>query len=92
MTSSDDERLRSRTIRELGGEIWAELSHIPEEDIRWQVKSAVIDLVMAVLARHSGMVLENDEDLPVEPLPLRLPPTDDGLTEQGGRSSPRRTR
>lgn len=72
-TSGDAEVRRVRTIRELGGEIHAELTKIPEAELHWQVKNAVLDLVMGVLARHSGSVLENDRDLPVTPLPVRGP-------------------
>lgn len=73
MTTSDAEgRRRVRTIRELGGEVWAELSSIPETDLRWEVRNAVVDVMMGVLARHSGSILENDRDLPVAPLPFRV--------------------
>lgn len=72
MTSADSDGRGGRTIRELGGEIWAELFSIPESDLRWEVKEAVLDVVMGVLARHSGSVLENDPDLPVTPLPTRV--------------------
>lgn len=59
-----------RTVRELGGEIWAELSRgISNDELGWQEKSKVVDLVMGVLARHVGCVIENDPDLPVSPLP-----------------------
>jgi hypothetical protein len=36
-----------------------------------QMKGAVLDLVMAILARHDGEVLVNDPTLPVPPLPDR---------------------
>jgi hypothetical protein len=71
MASSDSDRRPVRTIRELGGEVWAELSSLPEGDLPWQVRSDVVDVVMGVLARHGGSVLENDPDLPVAPLPIR---------------------
>jgi hypothetical protein len=77
MAAPDQEHQESRTIRELGGEFWAELFYFSEEDIHWRTKDAVVDLLVRVLARHSEKVLVNDEDLPVEPLPLRFPPTDD---------------
>jgi hypothetical protein len=70
MTTSDSNQ-RARTVRELGGEIWAELSSIPEGDLRWDVRNAIVDVVMGVLARYAGTVLENDPDLPVEPRPPR---------------------
>jgi hypothetical protein len=67
----DSKGQRVKTIRELGGEIWAELSFIPETTLDWETRNAVVDLVIGVLARHSGSVLSNDEDLPVSPLPVR---------------------
>jgi hypothetical protein len=70
MTTSDSDR-RVRTVRELGGEIWAELSSIPEGDLRWDVRNAIVDVVMGVLARYTGSVLEADPDLPVDPRPPR---------------------
>jgi hypothetical protein len=59
------------TVRELGGEIWAELSSLPDAELPWQTKNRVVDLVMGVIARHVGAAIRNDEDLPVEPLPAR---------------------
>jgi len=65
---------KSRTIRELGGEIWSELSAaITEEEANWNVKNRIVEITMAVLARYDGVVLENDADLPVQPLPTREP-------------------
>jgi hypothetical protein len=68
-----------RTIRELGAEIADEISakrHAakaeegsPFSNIGWQAEIAIVDLVMAVLARHAGKRLVNDADLPVVPLP-----------------------
>lgn len=59
-----------RTVRELGGEIWAELySTIGEDRLNLQTRNQVIDLIMGVLARHVGATIENDSDLPVTPLP-----------------------
>lgn len=64
--------VRSRTIRELGGEIWSEISAaVPEEQANFEVKNRIVEIAMAVLARYSGAVIENDADLPVEPLPRR---------------------
>lgn len=61
----------SRTVRELGGEIWAELSRrIPDDELDWQKKNQIIDLIMGVLARHSNCSIQNDPDLPVVPLPV----------------------
>ncbi len=70
MTTSDCNP-RVRTVREIGGEIWTELHSIPEGDLRWDVRNAIVDVVMGVLARHAGNVLENDPDLPVQPRPSR---------------------
>jgi hypothetical protein len=66
---SNEHLKNSRTVRELGGEIWSELSNrIDEAVIDWKTKNDVVDLVMGVLARHVGATLANDIDLPVEPL------------------------
>jgi hypothetical protein len=60
----------TRTVRELGGEIWAELRTAElAQQIDWQVRGAFVELVMGLLARHAGKRLENDSDLPVTPLP-----------------------
>lgn len=57
------------TIRELGGEIWAEaFERFDDEGRDWLMRSGIIDLAMRVLARHAGEVLTNDADYPVEPL------------------------
>lgn len=37
--------------------------------LEWWIPVAVADVVMAVLARHAGERILNDEDLPVVPLP-----------------------
>jgi hypothetical protein len=63
----------TRSIRELGGEIWAELdvrigSGASSELLDWKSVGQVTEIVMAVLARYSGHRLVNDTDLPVEPL------------------------
>jgi hypothetical protein len=64
----------SRTIRELGGELWAELSSMPPTQLHWKVRDIVVDIIMGVLARHSGSIMENDRDLPVTPRPqARVP-------------------
>lgn len=61
----------SRTVRELGGEIWAELSRrIPDDELGWQTKNQIVDLIMGVLARHIDCTIQNDTDLPVAPLPV----------------------
>lgn len=75
MTTTNDAERRVRTVREIGGEVWAELHSIPEDDLRWNVRGAVVDIVMGVLARYAGTVIENDPDLPVAPRP---PHADEG--------------
>jgi hypothetical protein len=61
-----------RSVRELGGEIWAELDpRLDALGVPWEAESGVVDLVMAVLARYDGYRIVNDADLPVEPLPHR---------------------
>lgn len=68
-TSHSDNGSSTRTVRELGGEIWSELEKADvAQQVDWQVRNAIIDLVMGVLARHAGKRLENDADLPVVPL------------------------
>lgn len=67
--------MNKRTIRELGGEIWSEvftrrthgdpkLKNLPQE-----AEDEIMDLVIGVLARYKGVLIEDDEDLPVTPLP-----------------------
>lgn len=69
MSAHRSDTRASRTVRELGGEFWAEVTReIPEEDASWETKGRLVDILMGVLARHSGEVIENDRDLPVEPL------------------------
>jgi len=68
---SDGKLGSSRTVRELGGEIWAELARrIPDDELDWQTKNKIVDLIMGVLARHTSSTIQNDEDLPVPPLPI----------------------
>ena len=71
--------VKRKSIRELGGEIDAELSYRGEsplgdgsiKGLDHKLKGEVVDLVMAVLARHDGAKVFNDRDIPVEPLPER---------------------
>jgi len=64
--------VEARSIRELGGEIWAEVGQtFPDDVIEWQTKNELADLVMGVLARYDGYLLMNDRDVPVTPLPHR---------------------
>lgn len=58
-----------RTVRELGGEVWAEAQAIPGVGANWELVNKFVDVVMRVLARHTGAVIENESDLPVAPLP-----------------------
>ena len=58
-----------RTVRELGGEFWSELAkRLAEEDANFEVKNQIVEIMMGVLARHEGEVIENDEGLRVPPL------------------------
>ena len=73
--------MKSRTIRELGGEIWLGLGRERElllaqgderlKNLDWQTLNASIDVIMGILARHEDTVIINDFDLPVEPLARR---------------------
>lgn len=63
------------TIRELGGEIWAEIAQLQNDPdgsligkTDFRVAQELSDLVMGVLARHEGNVIVNDRDFPVKPL------------------------
>ena len=63
---------QSRSIRELGGEIWGELNpRLEGLGIPWEAEAGMVDLVMGVLARYDGCRIVNDADLPVEALPDR---------------------
>ena len=65
---------RRRSVRQLGGEIWIELqAALPEAETDWRTRSRIIEIIMAVLARHTGATIENDADLPVDPLPGKPP-------------------
>ena len=57
------------TIREIGGEIFAELCKLPPEIATKHMTGVMVDVVMGVLARHVGQIIQNDEELPVDPLP-----------------------
>ena len=64
--------MSEKTIRELGGEVWAEaksqLTATGAPETSHQDLSRFIDVLMGVLARHEGVRIVNDEDLPVQPL------------------------
>jgi hypothetical protein len=54
---SDTSRL-NRTVRELSGEIWAEMTiHIEDQELPVEVKHRIVDLITGVLARHVGEVI-----------------------------------
>jgi hypothetical protein len=69
-SASDSSNQTHVTVRELGGEIWAELSLVPDAELPWKDKNRVVDVVMGVVARRVGMAIRNDPDLPVSPLPV----------------------
>lgn len=73
----DTEPLQDKTVRELSGEVWAELFPMPESEIQWELKTAVADLLMDVLAQHVGATIVNDAEWPVAPLPKKVFPGDD---------------
>lgn len=74
--------MKQRTVRELSGEIFAELNHDMRErcaagDPLYQglgnaAFGAIIDLITGVLARHVGSVIVNDQDIPAVPLPKKF--------------------
>ncbi len=66
-----------KTVRELAGEIWAELEQesrdavangSPLHSMSMDSMNRILDIVMGVLARHDSTMIVNDRDLPVEPL------------------------
>ncbi len=71
--------VQQRTVRELSGEIWAEINHMIldgvkpftafEDDEKTKLLGACIELISGVLARYDGFSIVNDKDFPVEPLP-----------------------
>jgi hypothetical protein len=67
---SDSSNPTQVSVRELGGEIWAELASFPDKELHWQTKNSIVDIIMGVMARHVGATLKNDPDLPVTPLPI----------------------
>ncbi len=63
--------MENRTVRELGGEVWAEINmHYIREKKQLEIDDlqTFIDLTMQVLARHVGKKILNDKDFPVTPL------------------------
>ncbi len=76
--------MKQKSVRELGGEIWAEIGMeqraIPDSRIAgidWETVGELSDFIMSVLARHAGAVIVNDEDRPVTPRPYRHDPERD---------------
>ncbi|MES2463436.1 MAG: hypothetical protein V4671_22915 [Armatimonadota bacterium] len=71
---------QERTVRELGGEIWGEIELARRDAERegkktftvfdWTTPNLIAELVMGVLARHTGKRITNDADIPVDPLPV----------------------
>ena len=67
--------MKEVTIRELGGEIWAELFSRTRggqdklSSFNPETVDLLIDLIMGVVARHEGESIKNDADLPVVPIP-----------------------
>ncbi len=65
-----------KTVRELGGEIWAELQeerhnpHSPLPRFGVEEADALIDFLMSILVRHTGATIINDPGLPVFARPL----------------------
>lgn len=65
----------AKSVRELGGELWAEMEFrrqdrdLTLEKLSYKEISELTDFLMRVLVRHAGCIIENDKDLPVEPLP-----------------------
>lgn len=67
----NEERSNELNVRILCGEIWAEFEYrLEESSVDWRARSEVLDIVMGVLARHDGVLLVNDSELPVSPLPI----------------------
>jgi hypothetical protein len=69
--------MKQINIRLLSGEIWAVLGELRQRNDLEVEQSAfirILDISMAVMARHEGEVLVNDEQLPVSPWPNKSPP------------------
>ena len=76
--------MKSKTVRELSGEIWAELTQeinrgepTPLLSVSIEAMNRIGDIVMGVLARYGQFQILNDWDLPVEPLPREFPREDE---------------
>ena len=80
--------MNNPTIRELGGEVWAEIfmrkthGDVRFKELHHDALGEIIDLIMGVLARHKGAVIEDDGDLPVTPLAPHLSGSGDPEPDQ----------
>src|SRR4051794_2201499 len=83
ITSGEREKQEEVTVRELGGAIWSEIETIRRTQdselsiVSFNTVHAITEVVMGVLARYSGVMLVNDVDMPVAPLPWRVYDGDD---------------
>lgn len=63
--------MNEKTVRELTGEIWAEINGAywrRGDKVDVDALNEFIDIALGVLARHEGDTIVNDPDLPVAPL------------------------
>lgn len=72
MSAESDE---SRTVRELGGEIFRAIADAQGNPEYWALNQVdfsgqkmLVELMMRVLARHVGTTISQDPELPVQPL------------------------
>lgn len=66
--------MNTKTVRELVGEIWAEINHSHwknVDDLDVEQLRKFLDISAGVMARHIGTQLVNDEGFPVIPLPIK---------------------
>lgn len=71
-----EESTTEKTVRELGGEIWAEITQRQLADkkenlVDFTYSQELMELIMGVLARSVGCTIINDEDFPVTKLELK---------------------
>lgn len=73
---------RQKSVRELGGEMWAELdAERRKEDsvfskLDHSTHDHLADFIMSILARHIDTTIVNDDGLEVEPRPRTNTPDD----------------
>ena len=68
--------MEKRSVRELGGEVWAEITQLQNaeggdsllKEVDFKATQELCELVMGVLARYEGITIVNDGDLPVRPI------------------------